>query len=741
MGRPGRGLAYLTAGLLSVVAGTATMPAGAAAVPRPAAAVIHYSRPQVDGTGVPPGAAIPAAAPATEGPLLYGGGVVLVAPTVYLSFWGPEWNSGAVVGGYPVAQAKTYLASFFDAAGGSAWENVLTQYCQNAGLSVITCPAAAAFVGNAPGQYRGQWVDATVVPGSPSADDIRAAAIRAERHFGYHPGAVYFVMTPSGKSPARFGLDWCGYHSGFYEGATAVPFAYLPFMPDAGRACGVNSVYGPQSRFGGADSFGHGYFDGYSIVGGHEYAEAITDPFPTTGWIDAGGEENGDKCQWSGRETDFEFPNGQHYAVQPTWSNSAGGCALSSGVNPVTPPPTPTPTPTPPPSVPYTTYFSWFDNVSPGMAGDNIHLVNPGSTMVTGSVRVGERSLGFGIGAGQEGFYTFPPGTIGGPVVVAASGRVVASQRVQRGASFNEIRANTVADAAQDLWLPWYDSASPGMDADNLHLVNPGTGPAAGTITIGDPASPAATAGFSVGAGGTTVAILPPGIIGGPVHIHANAAVLATQRVTYNATFNESQAMPGSAAAGDLYFNWFDLASPGMANDNIHLVNPGSAPLTGTARLRSTGASIGFSIPAQSATYVSFGSGAIGGPVEVTADHPVLATQRVQYYGSFNESAGRAPALAAATSYLAWYDLASPGMTGDNIHIVNAGPAPVNGTVTLLGGPSATFAIAGGAEWFTNLGVTIGGPVTIQVTTPGGAVLVSQRVQYGESFNEAPAST
>ena len=42
-----------------------------------------------------------------------------------------------------------------------------------------------------------------------------------------------------------------------------------------------------------SDSFGHGVFDGYSIVIGHEYAEAITDPdnFASVqdGWNDAQG--------------------------------------------------------------------------------------------------------------------------------------------------------------------------------------------------------------------------------------------------------------------------------------------------------------------------------------------------------------------------------------------------------------------------------------------------------------------
>ena len=40
---------------------------------------------------------------------------------------------------------------------------------------------------------------------------------------------------------------------------------------------------------GSSDAYGHGYFDGFSIVGGHEFAEAETDPYPSSGWADAGG--------------------------------------------------------------------------------------------------------------------------------------------------------------------------------------------------------------------------------------------------------------------------------------------------------------------------------------------------------------------------------------------------------------------------------------------------------------------
>jgi hypothetical protein len=51
-----------------------------------------------------------------------------------------------------------------------------------------------------------------------------------------------------------------------------------------------------------SDAFGNGIFDGCSIVTGHEYSEAVTDPdnffAVQDGWNDATTIENGDKFAW-----------------------------------------------------------------------------------------------------------------------------------------------------------------------------------------------------------------------------------------------------------------------------------------------------------------------------------------------------------------------------------------------------------------------------------------------------------
>ena len=133
---------------------------------------------------------------------------------------------------------------------------------------------------------------------------------------------------------------------------------------------------------------------------------------------------------------------------------------------------------------------------------------------------------------------------------------------------------------------------------------------------------------------------------------------------------------------------------------------------------------------------MSFPAGTIGGPVTLSSTQPVLASQRVQYYASFNEVWAESAAQAATTSYINWFDKASPGMFNDNIHLLNPGATSATVTVSLPGAASQMATVAAGAEAFVSFPAgTIGGPVKVTVNS-GPAVFASQRVQYYSSFNE-----
>jgi hypothetical protein len=73
-----------------------------------------------------------------------------------------------------------------------------------------------------------------------------------------------------------------------------------------------------------------------------------------------------------------------------------------------------------------------------------------------------------------------------------------------------------------------------------------------------------------------------------------------------------------------------------MFNDNLHLLNPGATSATVTVSLPGAANQV-VTVLAGGEGFVSFPAGTIGGPVTVSSTQPVLASQRVQYYQSFNE--------------------------------------------------------------------------------------------------------
>lgn len=261
--------------------------------------------------------------------LLYShGGAIEQSPSVFIDYWGPQWSTGFSTAGFSSAQAQNYVQGFFGAVGGSSWASSTTQYCQGVASGTTNCAtvSGATYVTSPTGQLAGVWNDTSALPSKISQSAMAAEAAAAVAHFGYIANADYMVFTPSGHSESGFGTQWCAYHSSTSSTSGTLSFAYMPYQPDAGTSCGMNFVSAGSA----------GYFDGFSIVGGHEYGETITDPFPSSGWLDGSGAENGDKCAWissgQGAAADISL-GGASYAVQSLWSNAfnggAGGCVLS----------------------------------------------------------------------------------------------------------------------------------------------------------------------------------------------------------------------------------------------------------------------------------------------------------------------------------------------------------------------------------------------------------------------------
>jgi serine protease len=233
------------------------------------------------------------AAAIITGLLINHGGPVEAAPRVYVVFWG--WTSDP-------SGEQTYLTNFLRSVGGTSWLYTVFQY-------------GGGWTGDLPA---GTWSDSASIPASPTDAQIQSEAAKAASHFGAgtSANAEIVVATPHGHSSSGFGLSYCAYH-GAISADPNVTYTNLPYMTDAGVNCGEDSVNGSN-----------GLLDGVSIVEGHELAETITDPL-LSAWYDAGGNEIGDKCAWTGLRD--IIVSGKSFAVQPLWNNAFNECAPVNG--------------------------------------------------------------------------------------------------------------------------------------------------------------------------------------------------------------------------------------------------------------------------------------------------------------------------------------------------------------------------------------------------------------------------
>ncbi len=248
---------------------------------------------------------------------------VETAPKVYLVFWGSQWTNND-----PSGEAGI-LNNFLSGVGGSTWLNSVTQYCQGVGSGTYFCNGGGQAAGNQTGMLAGYWYDnGSSAPSHPRQSQLASEAVRAAAHFGNtstssNASVQYVIATAHGFNSNGFGTQYCAWHSSTTSSYGDVAYTNLPYITDAGASCGAN--------FNGL-----GANAGITIVEGHEFGETITDQFPSTGWLDSGGSENGDKCAWissgQGAAADITLSTGT-FPVQSLWSNAfnsgAGGCVLS----------------------------------------------------------------------------------------------------------------------------------------------------------------------------------------------------------------------------------------------------------------------------------------------------------------------------------------------------------------------------------------------------------------------------
>jgi hypothetical protein len=324
----GRGLVVALIAGVTIMAGAATGAIGAGAAVTPEN-VTRVALPDVGGSPaviagvIPPLTDHPATAAAKcrepECDVTYHGGPVQTSPAVYLLFWGPKWGESRFKASF------SYVYKFFKGLGGGSWSATISQYGDKTGHPKF-----------GKSQLRGAYLDTEAPPKKVGSTQLSGVVTQLAAKVHLKGTNVQVVVATQqgtcfsdgfagscGKANPK--AEYCSYHS---VTARGIPFLNLPYEPDAGKLCGQNLV----NRGAG------GRYDAFSIAGGHEYAETITDPVPVSGWIDlrdsVSGGEIADKCVFGGSPfgvrdplRDVHLSTGS-FAMQSLWSNKARRCVI-----------------------------------------------------------------------------------------------------------------------------------------------------------------------------------------------------------------------------------------------------------------------------------------------------------------------------------------------------------------------------------------------------------------------------
>jgi hypothetical protein len=237
----------------------------------------------------------------------YDGGPVILTPKFYLTFWGYK------KAGDP-DKVEPLLIAYTKSMGGTPHNNIEVQYYQGASSGSRT------YIANPANQFGGSWDDNAAIPKRPTDPQVAAEALRAVKHFGYDPDGVYVVATAHDHSESGFGPHWCSYHNLTSYNSKSLVYDNLPYMPDAGKVCGAKIIKPPAGE--------SAVDEGVTILAGHEYGEAITDPHSLNdaAWIGPAG-EIGVVCAWHGI-ANIAFGS-KTYTAQPMVSDATESCVLT----------------------------------------------------------------------------------------------------------------------------------------------------------------------------------------------------------------------------------------------------------------------------------------------------------------------------------------------------------------------------------------------------------------------------
>jgi len=275
-------------------------------------------------------------------------------------------------------------------------------------------------------------------------------------------------------------------------------------------------------------------------------------------------------------------------------------------------------------------YYTWYDMKYANW--DAIHFLNP-STTSTSHLNIyieGQLmpSCPISIPPGGADFTSYA-NKIGGPVRIASDVPILSTQRVVGWSDFDEIIGMPSWYVFNEHWFNWYDRV--GASIDNIHFINPGSSTANIQVYIGE----ALRGSYSLNPSAASY-VNYPGLIGGPVRVLSDQPIWCTQRIVGWGGFKELFSVPSEMLSDSWYFNWYDKVNTQI--DNIHFLNPSGSEAYITVTIAGTSHG-SFNIPAGGAYYISC-PGVCNGPVMVESNVPIMASQRIVGWSSFEETLG-----------------------------------------------------------------------------------------------------
>lgn len=293
--------------------------------------------------------------------------------------------------------------------------------------------------------------------------------------------------------------------------------------------------------------------------------------------------------------------------------------------------------------------FTWYDSKpANGMKGNWILVANPGLAAANVDVYIdGDKMGSYSIAPGDKVTPQYAD-YMNGPVRVESTNgqKIIVSQRVLWGSSFNEVTGTPDRDLDTVYYFTWYDMMrANGFSGNWVMVSNINDTPVHAEVYIGN--SPTPRGSYTVGAH-ESVTPTYPDLRDGPVRVictdcTTGQKIMVSQRTLYRDSFEEVQGTPPAGLTEREFFGFYDYTAASSMNGNWLLIaNQGVGETTVDVYIGSSATPL--------ATY-KIGEGdrvtpmfpeLQDGPVRVVSrnNQPLMVSQRTLYKDSFNELLG-----------------------------------------------------------------------------------------------------